>query len=44
MLYKHTGTESTSPLLIYMDEAPLPVTMSGAAVHITFPAAGIFIL
>ena len=44
VLYKHTGTESTSPLLIYMDEAALPVTMSGAPVHITFPAAGLFVL
>ena len=44
VLYKHTGVEGTSPLLIYMDEAPLPISMSGAAVNVTFPAAGIFVL
>ena len=46
VLYKHAATEATSPLLVYMDEAVtgLPMTMTGAPVHITFPAAGVLVL
>lgn len=46
VLYKHTGTDSTAPLLIYMEEAVsgLPVAMTGVPVSITLPAAGLLVL
>jgi cobalamin synthase len=38
VLYKHTGTESTSRLIAYIDSATgLPLTPNGGAVMITWP-------
>jgi hypothetical protein len=46
VLYKDTGTPSTSPLIAYFDtvSAGLPVTPNGGDITITFDAAGIFTL
>lgn len=41
VIYKHTGTESTSRLIMYMDTASgLPFTPNGGAVTITWEATG----
>jgi hypothetical protein len=45
VVYKDTGTASTSPLIAYFDTATgLPVTPNGGDITITFDAAGIFTL
>lgn len=45
VIYKDTGTPSTSPLIAYIDTATgLPVTPSGADVTVAWDAAGIFTL
>lgn len=45
ILYQHTGTESTSRLLCYIDSATgLPVTPSGGDLVITWNGSGIFSL
>ena len=41
--YKHTGTESTSPLLFNIDQATgLPVTPNGGDITWNLPAGGVF--
>lgn len=43
--YRHTGTESTSRLIWYMDTATgLPLTPNGGDVTVTWNASGIFAL
>ena len=46
IIYKHTGVEATSDLLIYMDTGVtgLPVTPNGGDIAITWNASGIFSL
>lgn len=41
--YKHTGTESTSPLMCYLDDCPagMPLTPNGGDVEVVFDAEGI---
>lgn len=40
--YKHTGTESTSPLLVYVDTATgLPMTPNGGDITIQLAAGGL---
>lgn len=42
IIYKHTGTDSTSILLAYIDTAPgLPVQTSGGTVQVTLNAGGL---
>lgn len=44
IIYKHTGTESTSPLILFIDTGVtgLPVTPDGTDITITWDANGIF--
>ena len=44
IIYRHTGTESTSRLIAYIDTGVtgLPVTPSGADITVTWNASGIF--
>ena len=43
IIYKHTGTESTSPLIAYIDSGTgLPVTPNGGDITLTWNASGIF--
>lgn len=45
IIYKHTGTESTSPLIAYIDSGTnLPVTPNGGDITIQWNASGIFAL
>lgn len=45
VIYKHTGTESTSTLLAYIDTAGgLPATPNGGPITVTWHASGIFAL
>lgn len=45
ILYKHTGTESTSRLICYIDSGSgLPVTPNGGNVTLAWNASGIFSL
>ena len=46
IVYKDTGTASTSPLICYVDVAAsgLPVTPNGGNITVTFNASGIFSL
>lgn len=46
VIYKHTGTESTSRLIAYIDTfaSGAPLTPDGGNVQITWPAGGIFTL
>lgn len=46
VIYKDTGTGSTSPLVCYIDVAAsgLPVTPNGGNITVTFNASGIFSL
>lgn len=43
VIYKDTGTETTSPLIAYIDTATgLPVTPNGGDITVTWAAQGIF--
>ena len=45
VIYKHTGTESTSRLIAYIDTATgLPVTPNGGDITVAWNASGIFTL
>lgn len=46
IIYKDTGTPSTSPLILYIDVAAsgLPVTPNGNNIDVQFNASGIFAL
>lgn len=45
LIYVDTGTESTSPLVAFIDTATgLPVTPNGGSITVTWPSNGIFIL
>jgi hypothetical protein len=46
VIYKDTGTASTSPLIGYFDvvASGLPVTPNGGNITVTFNASGIFAL
>ena len=45
ILYKHTGTESTSRLIAYIDTGTgLPVTPNGGDITVAWNASGIFTL
>jgi hypothetical protein len=46
IIYKDTGTASTSPLILYIDVAAsgLPVTPNGNNIDVQFNASGIFAL
>ena len=46
LLKYDTATPENSALLVYMDKAVsgLPLTMTGAPVNVTLPAAGLFVL
>ena len=46
VIYKDTGTASTSPLIAFIDTVAsgLPVTPNGGNITITFNASGIFAL
>lgn len=46
IIYKDSGTESTSPLIAYIDNATsgIPITPSGANIVVTWDASGIFTL
>lgn len=46
IIYKDTGTTSTSPLIAYIDvvASGLPVTPNGGNITVTFNASGIFAL
>lgn len=44
LIYGHTGTESTSPLIVVLDtfSAGMPVTPNGANIVVVWHASGIF--
>jgi len=44
VLYKHTGTEGTSPLIVFFDTfgSGMPVTPNGGDIQIQWNASGIF--
>jgi hypothetical protein len=45
VIYKHTGTESTSTLIAYIDSGTnLPVTPNGGDITVQWNASGIFSL
>lgn len=45
VVYKHTGTDSTSPLLVFIDNpAELPLTLNGGDVTLVVHANGLFTL
>lgn len=46
VIYKDTGTPSTSPLIAYIDtvSSGLPVTPNGGSISVTWNASGIFAL
>ena len=46
IIYQHTGTESTSQLICFLDTGVtgLPVTPNGSDITLTFNASGIFAL
>jgi len=45
VVYKDTGVEATSPLIVYVDTAPeLPRTPDGSDITITWAANGVFSL
>ncbi len=45
IIYKDTGVESTSPLILYIDQATgLAVAPNGNSITLTWPSSGIFSL